>query len=182
MAKKASRPKRRRDGVTPLTSGRDRTGRGRRVFRHPRFSRDVVPEVGMMKTPLDMKKIARGLRAARRGKVSATAGYFGAMQLLADIDARFRVPARGGRATDPDWAERRLVPLAPRTLERLEVLTAASASATTSTSNRCSSPRPAGENRGAPQRGRGRGARRDAAPIAMTGSRPSGTLRLGRIH
>ena len=77
-----------------------------------------------MKTPLDMNKIARGLRATRGGKVSATAGYFGAMQLLADIDARFRVPARGGRATDPDWTERRLVPLAPRTLERLEVLTA----------------------------------------------------------
>ena len=78
----------------------------------------------MIKTPLDMNKIARGLRATRGGKVSATAGYFGAMQLLADIDARFRVPARGGRATDPDWTERRLVPLAPRTLERLEVLTA----------------------------------------------------------
>ena len=77
-----------------------------------------------MKTPLDMNKIARGLRAERRGKVSATAGYFGAMQLLANIGTRFRVPARGGRATDPDWTERRLVPLAPRTLERLEVLTA----------------------------------------------------------
>ena len=77
-----------------------------------------------MKTPLDMNKIAKGLRAARGGKVSATAGYFGAMQLIADIDQRFRVPARGGRATDPEWTERRLVPLAPRTLERLEALTA----------------------------------------------------------
>ena len=77
-----------------------------------------------MKTQLDMDKIARGLSAERRGKVSATGGYFGAMQLLADIDARFRVPVRGGRPTDPRWTERRLVPLAPRTLERLEAITA----------------------------------------------------------
>ena len=76
-----------------------------------------------MKPQLDMKKIARGLGADRRGKVSATGGYFGAMQLVADIDARFRVPAGGGRSTDPRWTERRLVPLAPRTLERLEAIT-----------------------------------------------------------
>lgn len=77
-----------------------------------------------MKPRLDMNRIARGLRAQRLGKVSATAGYFGAVQLLADIDTRFRVPARGGRATDPDWTERRLVPLAPRTLQRLEAISA----------------------------------------------------------
>lgn len=77
-----------------------------------------------MKPSLDMDKIARGLRAERKGTVSAGAGYFGAMQLLADIETRFRVPAGGGRATDPDWTERRLVPLAPRTLKRLEAVTA----------------------------------------------------------
>ena len=76
-----------------------------------------------MKPHLDMNRIARGLGAERRGKVSATGGYFGATQLLADIAARFRVPAGGGRATDPDWTERRLVPLAPRTLKRLEAIT-----------------------------------------------------------
>ena len=54
-----------------------------------------------MKTQLDMDKIAKGLGAERRGKVSATGGYFGAMQLLADVEARFRVPAGGGRPTDP---------------------------------------------------------------------------------
>ena len=75
-----------------------------------------------MKARLDMNKIARGLRAERRGEVSAGGGYFGAMQLLADIETRFRVPAGGGRATDPDWTERRLVPLAPRTLKRLEAI------------------------------------------------------------
>jgi hypothetical protein len=78
----------------------------------------------MKTTQLDMDKIARALGAERRGRVFATGGYFGAMQLLADIEARFRVPAGGGRATDPRWTERRLVPLTPRTLERLEAITA----------------------------------------------------------
>lgn len=69
-----------------------------------------------------MDKIARGLGAERKEKVSATGGYFSAMQLLADIEARLRVPVGGGRPTDPHWTERRLVPLTPRTLERLEAI------------------------------------------------------------
>jgi hypothetical protein len=77
-----------------------------------------------MKTQLDMDKIAKGLGAERTGKVAATGGYFGAMQLLADVEARFRVPADGGGRTDPRWTERRLLPLAPKTLKRLEELTA----------------------------------------------------------
>lgn len=77
-----------------------------------------------MKTQLDMGKIARGLGAERRGKVSAFGGYFGAMQLLADIETRFRVPSGGGRPTDPAWTERRLLPLARRTLKRLEEISA----------------------------------------------------------
>src|SRR5437762_3859225 len=75
-----------------------------------------------MRARLNLNKIGKSLGAERRGKVSATGGYFGAMQLLADIEARFRVPSGGGRATDPNWTERRLVPLAPRTLARLEEL------------------------------------------------------------
>ena len=77
-----------------------------------------------MKTRLDMDKIASGLGAVRRGKVTASGGYFGAMQLMADIEACFRVPSGGGRPTDPRWTERRLVPLAPSTLKRLEVISA----------------------------------------------------------
>jgi len=77
-----------------------------------------------MKTQLDMDKIAKGLGAERRGKVGAAGGYFGAMQLLADVEAQFRVPVGGGRRTDPRWTERRLLPLAPKTLKRLEELTA----------------------------------------------------------
>lgn len=77
-----------------------------------------------MKVPLEMDKIAKGLGAERRGKVSAGGGYFGAMQLLADIEARFRVPTGGGRPTDPSWTERRLLPLAPKTLKKLEDMSA----------------------------------------------------------
>ena len=77
-----------------------------------------------MKTHIDMDKIARVLGAERKGKVRASGGYFGAMQLLAEIEARFRKPMRGGRPTDPHWTERRLVPLAPRTLELLDKLAA----------------------------------------------------------
>jgi len=77
-----------------------------------------------MKKQLDMTKIAQGLGAERGGKVSAKGGYFGAMELLADVVARFRVPDGGGRATDPQWTERRLVALAPETLRRLAALAA----------------------------------------------------------
>ena len=77
-----------------------------------------------MKTQLDMDKIAKGLGAERQGRVDSTSGFFGAVRLLAEVETRFRVPSGGGRATDPRWTERRLVPLAPRTLERLEKISA----------------------------------------------------------
>lgn len=72
---------------------------------------------------LNMEKIAKGLSAERVGKVSSQGGYFGDMQFLADIEARFRIPEGGGRATDPQWTERRLVPLTSQTLGRLEEIT-----------------------------------------------------------
>ena len=74
----------------------------------------------MSKRKLDTEKIARGLRAQRRGTVYPTGGYPGAAQLAAEVQARFRVPPGGGRATDPAWSDKRLVPIAPRTLKRLE--------------------------------------------------------------
>lgn len=74
------------------------------------------------KPKLDMEKIAKGLGAKRKGEVKAGGGYFGAMQLAADVHARFQAPVGGGRGTDPDWTERRLLPLAPSTLSRLEHL------------------------------------------------------------
>src|SRR2546421_1347908 len=71
---------------------------------------------------LDMERIAKALRAERRGNVSAPGGYFGALQLAAEVATRFRVPQGGGRATDPSWSEQRLVRLSPKTLEQLEKL------------------------------------------------------------
>jgi hypothetical protein len=75
-----------------------------------------------MGAPLDMERIAKELGAERRGKVSARGGYFGALQLAAEVAARFRVPEGGGRPTDPSWSEQRLVRLSPQTLEQLEKL------------------------------------------------------------
>src|SRR5215212_314112 len=75
-----------------------------------------------MGADLDMERIAKALGAERRGKVSARGGYFGALQLAAEVAARFRVPEGGGRATDPSWSEQRLVRLSPKTLEQLEKL------------------------------------------------------------
>lgn len=75
-----------------------------------------------MNTPLDMDRIAKDLGAERRGKVVSRGGYFGAVELAAEIAARFRVPEGGGRPTDPSWNEQRLVRLSMTTLARLEQL------------------------------------------------------------
>lgn len=77
------------------------------------------------KPTLDMDRIAGALGAERRGKVRSTSGAFGAAGLVAEVQARFRTPARGGRGTAPEWTERRLLPLAPSTLDRLEHLSEA---------------------------------------------------------
>lgn len=75
-----------------------------------------------MKHDLDMAEIAAGIGAERRGKVTSSGGYFGALQLAAEVAERFRTPPGGGRPTDPRWTERRLIPLSPETLSRLEEL------------------------------------------------------------
>jgi hypothetical protein len=73
----------------------------------------------MAKSKLDFDELARGLGAERRGQVKAGPGYFGAAQLATELARRLRVPANGGRPTDPTWTERRIVPLRRSTLERL---------------------------------------------------------------
>jgi hypothetical protein len=73
----------------------------------------------MSDAKLDTKRIARVLGAEHRGKVAARGGYFGAVQLAAEVQARFQVPEGGGRATDPTWTETRQVRLAPKTLHQL---------------------------------------------------------------
>jgi len=74
----------------------------------------------MTKRRVDTDKIAKGLGARKRGRVYSTGGYPGAAQLAAEVRERFRVPDGGGRPTDPSWSDKRLVPVAPRTLERLQ--------------------------------------------------------------
>jgi hypothetical protein len=49
-----------------------------------------------MAATLDMDHIAKSLGAQRRGKISAKGGYFGALDLAAEVTARFRIPERGG--------------------------------------------------------------------------------------
>ena len=44
------------------------------------------------------------------------------MQLLAKVEAEFRVPAGGGRPTDPRWTEWRLVPLGSWNKGRLDLV------------------------------------------------------------
>ena len=73
---------------------------------------------------VDTDKIAKGLGARRRGKVYSTGGYPGAAQLAAEVRERFQVPDGGGRPTDSRWSDKRLVPIAPRTLERLQRIAA----------------------------------------------------------
>src|SRR5438876_8941577 len=73
---------------------------------------------------LDMKRIARGLGAVRRGKVYPTGGFFGAAGLVAEVQVRFKTPEGGGRPTDPHWTTQRQVRMARRTLDRLEALSA----------------------------------------------------------
>lgn len=74
-----------------------------------------------MKTPLDIERIAKLLGAERRGKVSAGGGYFGALQVAAEVAARFRV-SDGGGVTDPPGSEQRLVLISSKTLQQLEKL------------------------------------------------------------
>ncbi len=74
-----------------------------------------------MAATLDMNHIAKNLGAQRRSKITSKGGYFGALDLAAEVSARFRVPERG-RATDPTWTEQRLVRLSQQTFRRLEKL------------------------------------------------------------
>jgi hypothetical protein len=74
----------------------------------------------MSSRKIDTDKIAKGLGARKGGKVYSTGGYPGAAQLAAEVRERFRVPEGGGRSTDPTWSDNRLVPVAHRTLERLQ--------------------------------------------------------------
>jgi hypothetical protein len=59
-----------------------------------------MPRDGGTNTQLDMDKIAKALGAERCGSVTTGGGHIGAMQLLADIEARFRVHSAGRFASE----------------------------------------------------------------------------------
>lgn len=67
----------------------------------------------------DIQEVAERLGGEVRGEVKATGGYFGVLDLAEEVARRFKVPAGGGRATDPEWTEKRLINLLPGMLENL---------------------------------------------------------------
>jgi hypothetical protein len=68
---------------------------------------------------VNIDKIAKKLGATRRGRVEARSGYFGAMELVAEVQRRFNVPPTGGRATDASLTVQRQIALQERTYKRL---------------------------------------------------------------
>lgn len=71
---------------------------------------------------MDIDRIARKLGAERIGTVKAGGGYFGALQLSADVATRFRAPDVAASASPKP--EERLVRMSPATLDALERLAA----------------------------------------------------------
>jgi len=66
-----------------------------------------------MKRKIDMDRIGMGIGASGGGNVSAKGGYFCTRcSFLRTSKPKFRVPAGGGRTTEPRWTERRAA--APR--------------------------------------------------------------------
>ncbi len=75
-------------------------------------------------------KIAKALGAKRRGRVDARSGYFGALELLAEVQKRFRVPPTGGRASDASLTVQRQIALQERTYKQLVTVAARLSKAT----------------------------------------------------
>jgi len=73
---------------------------------------------------VDHERLSRNLGSTIRGRVTAGPGYFGALQLAESVRERFRPPAGGGRARDRGWTMKRLIPVRPETLVRLQRLAA----------------------------------------------------------
>lgn len=78
-----------------------------------------------MKQPkLSHARLAKNLGSRVSGRVRARAGYFGALQVAEDVRRRFKAAPGGGRARDPEWTQKRLLPFRPETLARLQTLAA----------------------------------------------------------
>jgi hypothetical protein len=78
-----------------------------------------------MKRPkLSHARLAKNLGSRVSGRVRAGAGYFGALQVAEEVRHRFKAAPGGGRARDPEWTQKRLLPFRPETLSRLQALAA----------------------------------------------------------
>lgn len=71
---------------------------------------------------LDHEKLANNLGSRVLGKVAVGPGYFGALQVAEEVRRRFKPLAGGGRARDPRWTTKRLMPVRAETLIRLQAL------------------------------------------------------------
>jgi hypothetical protein len=67
-------------------------------------------------------RLARNLGSLVSGRVRAGAGYFGALQVAEEVRRRFKPAVGGGRARDPQWTLKRLMPVRPETLARLQAV------------------------------------------------------------
>jgi hypothetical protein len=69
-------------------------------------------------------RLAKNLRSRIAGRVRPGAGYFGALQVAEGVRRRFKAAVGGGRGRDPGWTLKRLMPVRPETLTRLQALAA----------------------------------------------------------
>lgn len=69
---------------------------------------------------IDLTRVGQVMGAELVGRVAVRGGGFGSLPLAVGAQVGMRTPSSGGRATDPRWTEKRLVPFAPSTLEWLK--------------------------------------------------------------
>ena len=78
----------------------------------------------MTRAKISHAHLAKNLRSRISGRVRPNAGYFGALQVAEDVRRRFKPAVGGGRGRDPEWTLKRLMPVRPETLTRLQALAA----------------------------------------------------------
>jgi hypothetical protein len=74
----------------------------------------------MKRRKINQAKLARNLGSVVRGRVTARSGYLGTLEVAEEVRRRFKAPASGGRARDPRWTAKRLMPVRRETLTRLQ--------------------------------------------------------------
>jgi hypothetical protein len=78
----------------------------------------------MTRSRISHARLSRNLGSRVSGHVQAGGGYFGALHVAEEVRRRFKAAPGGGRARDPKWTQKRLLPVRPETLARLQDLAA----------------------------------------------------------